>query len=432
MVSAHTDAVGLELYDLAKELFPICRSLTGNGTRATLNILKRELPELSLFEVPSGTKCFDWTVPEEWNIDDAFILGPNGKKIVDFKVSNLHVVGYSHPIDAVITLDELQEHLHSLPDDPEAIPYITSYYANRWGFCLSHNQRLSLIPGDYRVVIRSTLCNGSLTYGELLIKGETTDEIFLSTYVCHPSLANNELSGPLVQTGLAKWLTSLSNRKYSYRLIFIPETIGSIVYLSRNLACLKKNVIAGYNITCIGDDRCYSFMPSRQKETLSNRTALHVLKHLSPEFKRYSYLTRGSDERQYCSPGVDLPIASIMRSKYGMYPEYHTSRDNLDVISPQGLQGGFDALRLSLYCIENNATYEPVFMCEPQMGRRGLYSMISDDDEPPNITVMMNLLAYADGILDLLAIADEISVPMWELVPITKLLVSKGVLRCKS
>jgi aminopeptidase-like protein len=426
--SAENNAVGYQLYDLAKELFPICRSLTGDGTRATLNILKRELPALSLHEVPSGTKCFDWTVPDEWNIEDAYILDPTGQKIVDFKTSNLHVVGYSHPIDTLISLEELQQHLHSLPAQPDAIPYVTSYYAKRWGFCITHKQRLTLVPGQYHVVIKSTLCSGSLTYGELLIKGNSTEEIFLSTYICHPSLANNELSGPLVQTGLAKWISATQDRRYSYRLIFIPETIGSIVYLSRNMPDLKKNVVAGFNISCVGDDRCFSFLPSRQDNSLSNRVALHVLKHLSPDFKRYTYLTRGSDERQYCSPGVNLPIASIMRSKYGMYPEYHTSLDNLDVISPRGLQGGYDALRLSLFCLENNYIYQAQFPCEPQMGKRGLYSTITTDNDPADITAIMNLLAYADGTVDLLNIADSINFPMWDLVQIAGILVEKGVL----
>ena len=426
--SAENNAVGYQLYDLAKEIFPICRSLTGNGTRATLNILKRELPALSLHEVPSGTKCFDWTVPDEWNIEDAYILDPTGQKIVDFKTSNLHVVGYSHPIDTLISLEELQQHLHSLPAQPDAIPYVTSYYAKRWGFCITHKQRLTLAPGQYHVVIKSTLCSGSLTYGELLIKGNSTEEIFLSTYICHPSLANNELSGPLVQTGLAKWISATQDRRYSYRLIFIPETIGSIVYLSRNMPDLKKNVVAGFNISCVGDDRCFSFLPSRQDNSLSNRVALHVLKHLSPDFKRYTYLTRGSDERQYCSPGVNLPIASIMRSKYGMYPEYHTSLDNLDVISPRGLQGGYDALRLSLFCLENNYIYRAVYPCEPQMGKRGLYSTITTDNDPADITAIMNLLAYADGTVDLLNIADSINFPMWDLVQIAGILVAKGVL----
>ncbi len=256
------------MHALATELFPICRSITGDGVRKTLDILRRELPDLRTFEVASGSRAFDWTVPPEWNIRHASITGPDGETIVDFRDNNLHVVSYSHSVNAVLSLEELQKNLHSLPEQPDAIPYLTSYYKSQWGFCLTQRQREALKPGQYRALIDSTIAAGHLTYGELLIPGDSPEEIFLSTYVCHPSMANNELSGPVVATFLAKWLLGLEKRRYSYRIIFIPETIGSIVYLSRHLDLLKLRVIAGFNLSCIGDDRAYSYLPSRSGQTL--------------------------------------------------------------------------------------------------------------------------------------------------------------------
>ncbi len=420
--------IGNDIYALAQRLFPLHRSITGNGTRKTLHILQEEVPHLTLHEVPSGTRAFDWTVPQEWNIKDAYILAPTGEKIVDFQESNLHVVGYSTPINKTIPLEELQKHLYSLPDQPNAIPYITSYYKKRWGFCLTDNQRQGLKPGEYRVVIDSELKDGSLTYGEIILPGSVEKEVFLSTYVCHPSMANNELSGPTVTIFLAKWLLS-QKRKYTYRIIFIPETIGSIVYLSRNIQEMQKNIIAGFNITCVGDDKAYSFLPSRSGNTLADRVARHVLKHAHPEFHAYTYLERGSDERQYCSPGVDLPVASIMRSKYGVYPEYHTSLDNLDFISPAGLQGAYEVLQKSIECIEADEVLQTTVLCEPQLGKRGLYPTISTKKSNAMVRDMMNLIAYADGTRSLLEIAEKIQVPMWELIPLAQKLKTENVLR---
>lgn len=418
--------LGKEIYALAQRLFPLHRSITGEGVRQTLNILKKEVPALTLHEVPSGTKAFDWEVPQEWNIRDAYVLDPGGKKIIDFQKSNLHIMGYSTPADKVLSLEELQNHLYSLPDQPNAIPYITSYYKKRWGFCLTHKQRQKLKPGKYRVAIDSEFKDGSLTYGEILLPGATSKEVFLSTYVCHPSMANNELSGPTVTTFLTKWLLS-SERKYTYRIIFIPETIGSIVYLSRNLQEMQKNMVAGFNITCVGDDRAYSFLPSRNGNTLADKAARHVLTHTHPKFDAYTYLDRGSDERQYCSPGVDLPVASIMRSKYGTYPEYHTSLDNLDFISPTGLQGAYEALKRSIMCIERNEVLKTTVLCEPQLGKRGLYPTISTKKSSAMVRDMMNLIAYADGTRNLLEIAEKIQVPLWELVPIVERLKDENV-----
>ena len=253
---------GRDIYDLCKKLWPIARSITGNGVRETLNIIQQEIPNLIIHEVPTGTDCFDWKIPKEWNIKGAYIIDPNGKIIIDFRDNNLHVVSYSVPINKTVSLSELQQHLYSLPEQPDAIPYVTSYYEERWGFCITENQRKVLVEGDYQVCIDSTLTNGSLTYGELIIPGKSKKEVFLSTYVCHPSMANNELSGPTVTTYLAKWIQS-QPREYTYRIIFIPETIGSICYLSKNIKVMKKNTIAGFNISCVGDDNAYSYLASR-------------------------------------------------------------------------------------------------------------------------------------------------------------------------
>jgi aminopeptidase-like protein len=423
------DTNGERMYELMKELWPIPRSITGQGVRDTLSILKRELPKLQIIEVPSGTKCFDWIVPKEWNILDAYIISPNGEKIIDFKKTNLHVVGYSTPVTKTIALDELQDHLYTLPALPEAIPYVTSFYEERWGFCLSENQRSALKPGEYQVLIDSELKEGHLTYGELLVPGESKQEIFLSTYVCHPSLANNELSGPVVACALAKWIQAIPSRNYSYRIIFIPETIGSITYLSRNLQAMKENVIAGYNITCVGDDRAFSYLPSRATDTIADQVALHTLKHYTGDnFITYSYLDRGSDERQYCSPGVDLPVASVMRTKYEEYPEYHTSLDNMDVVSPAGLFGAYSVLRLCVDALENNAIYQCTVNCEPQLGKRGLYPTLSTGESSKAVKEMMDLIAYCDGTHDLISIAEKIGVPIWNLYNIVERLAEENLL----
>jgi len=393
-----------------------------------LSYIKELLPLIKIFETPSGEKAFDWLVPDEWNIRDAFIENESGQCIVNFKNNNLHVVGYSESIDQWLTLEELDSHLYSLPEQPSAIPYITSYYSKSWGFCLTHEQRQSLKPGQYHVVIDSDLKPGVLNYGELIIPGESAKEVFLSTYVCHPSMANNELSGPTVTIALAKWLLSLKKRRYTYRIIFIPETIGSIIYLSRNLDHLKKHVIAGFNITCIGDDRCYSYLPSRDGNTLSDQVALHVLEHIDPEFRSYTWLDRGSDERQYCAPGVDLPIATIMRSKYCEYPEYHTSLDDLNLITPLGLEGGYSVLKKAIEIIEKNVVPKINFLGEPQLSKRGLYPKISTKKSGLEVRSMMNLISYCDGKLSLLEIAKLIEEPFWDLEPIVYNLVDNDLM----
>ncbi len=408
--------LGKEMYGWAVDLFPINRSLTGDGVRQTLQYIKNIIPEMEINEVPSGTKCFDWTVPQEWNCDDAYILDPDGNKICDFKINNLHVVGYSTPIDKEVDLEELKEHLYWIEDQPTAIPYITSYYSPRWGFCLSFNEFKKLKKGTYKVKINSELIDGSLTYGEVKLRGESDKEIFLSTYVCHPSMANNELSGPVVTSALVKFIKSLKDRKYSYRIVFIPETIGSITYISKNIDDMKKNIIAGFNISCVGDDRCFSYIPSRYGNSLSDKVSKHVLKNI--DYVEYSFLDRGSDERQYCSPGVDLPIATICRTKYGQYPEYHTSLDDLNLISPTGLYGGYEKLMKAIELLEKNNYYKVNVLCEPQLGKRGLYPTISTKETGAIVRDMMNFIAYADGNNDLIDIANIIGVQAEDLYDI--------------
>jgi aminopeptidase-like protein len=427
-MTSRAEEVGSFCHALATELFPICRSITGQGVRQTLAILGQHLPGLTVHEVPSGTQAFDWTVPPEWNIDEAYIEDDAGNRIVDFANSNLHVVGYSVPVDVHLELDELQQHLHSLPDQPTAIPYRTSYYSPYWGFCLTEQQRRDLRPGRYHAVIRSRLEPGSLTYGELILPGREEREVFLSTYVCHPSLANNELSGPVVATALARSLMERPDRRYTYRFVFVPETIGSIVYLSRNIERLKANVIAGFNVTCVGDDRTYSYLPSRNGGTYADLAAKHALKHVAGAFREYSWLDRGSDERQYCAPGVDLPVCSIMRSKYGEYPEYHTSLDDLSLITPTGLGGAYAVLRAAIEAIESDVRPRCTVLCEPQLGKRGLYPSLSTTETTTQVADMMNLISYSDGERTLLEIAELIGAPVWRLREIAGQLQAAGLI----
>ena len=419
---------GKSMYDLAKRLFPICRSITGDGNRETLTIIKESIPGLKCYEVPSGTEVFDWTVPNEWNISDAYIETLSGTKIIEFKNNNLHVMGYSIPVDEIVSLQELMKHVYTQSDNPQAVPYVTSYYKERYGFCMTEHQKQSLCEANYHIVIDSSLKPGSLTYGEILIPGETEEEIFISTYICHPSMANNELSGPCVVTELVKWLEELAHRKYTYRIIFIPETIGSITYLSRNLETMKKNVVAGFNVSCVGDDNTYSYISSPYGDTLADKVAINVLRDHFPEYQEYSFLERGSDERQYSSPLVKLPVCSICRSKYGEYPEYHTSLDNLDFISMEGLQGAFDAYRKCIIALENNIHYRITCHCEPQMGKRGLYPTISQKGNYDEVKIMMDFLAYADGRNDLIDISNIIEVPVESIIPCVKTLLASGLI----
>jgi aminopeptidase-like protein len=395
---------------LIEELFPICRSITGNGVRQTLEILRRYIP-LEVHEVPSGTRVFDWTVPREWNIRDAYIALQDGTRVVDFAASNLHVVQYSLPIDAIVSLGELRPHLHSLPSHPDWIPYRTSYYNDDWGFCLSHRKLSSLADGLYRVVIDSSLALGHLSYGELAIQGETDKTVLFSCHVCHPSLANDNLSGIVVATMLARHVQTLHPR-HSYRFLFIPGTIGSLAWLARNEQKLER-IVHGLVLSCLGDAGGMTYKQSRRGNAVIDGIVAHVLRHDEVPHRIAPFVPYGYDERQYCSPGFDLPVGCLMRTPNGQYPEYHSSADNLSLIRPQSLSHSLSVLRRVVAVIEGN------LLCssrnpkgEPQLGLRGLYSALgggrtADRDK----MALLWVLNLADGRHSLLDVAERAELP---------------------
>jgi len=407
---------GIQMHDWARHLFPFNRSLTGDGVRQTLNFIKEHLPELQLFEVPTGTQAFDWVVPKEWSISDAWIADSNGKKIIDFRDNNLHCMGYSMPVNKIVSREELEPYLYSLPNQPDAIPYVTSYYEEKSGFCLTQNQKESLGTGPFHIYIDSKLFDGSMSYGELLIPGETAETILFSTYICHPSLANNELSGPVVALALAKYVQSLKKRRYSYRFLFTVENIGATYFISKHLEELRRDLICGWVLTCMGDDRNYSYVPTRNGNTLTDRISRKILKDLGEEFTEFSWLDGGSDERRYNSPGVNLPVGSLMRTKYGQYLEYHTSLDDLKLISPIGLAGGLSMLIQAVDILETNRTFKLTVKGEPQLGKRGLYPNTSTIASDATVRNLMNVVSYLDGELDILEISGVCSISYQEAV----------------
>lgn len=423
--------VGNDMFHLAERLFPICRSISGDGFRQSLGIIREILPEIQVTEISSGTQVFDWTVPKEWNIRGGWIKRKSGETIIDFKDSNLHVMGYSLPVHKTLSREELLNHVYTIPEQPEWIPYVTSYYKERWGFCMSERQKLAMMDDEYEVLIDSSLEDGSLTYGELILPGETQDEILFSTYLCHPSMANDELSGPCVQTELVKYLKSLPKRRYTYRFLWNPETIGSIAYLSKNWEKLQQHVKAGFVLSCVGDNRTYSIVYSKYANTLADRVLENVLKFHYPDFKRFSFLERGSDERQYGSAGIDLPVCGFCRSKYQEFPEYHTSADNLQMISPEGLEGSYVVMVKVIDALENNDYYQMQCKCEPQLGKRGLYPTISRKGSNYSVRTMQHFIAYADGRNDLIDISNFLGTPVEELIPIKNKLIEHQLLTVK-
>ena len=431
-----------DLIKLGKKLFPLNRSLTGNGNVKTLKLIKSELPGLKIKKFDSGKKVFDWIVPHEWNVKSAYIKDKYNNKIIDFKKNNLHLVSYSQPKKIKIKLEKLIKNLHFFKKQPSAIPYVTSYYKKYWGFCLSFNNfkkiKNKYTSSDLFEINIDTVFkkNGFMHYGELKIPGKSKKEILLSSYICHPSMANNELSGPLILIALAKYFKRKKLKK-TLRIIFIPETIGSIAYIHKNFKSLKKNTIGGYVLTCIGDDRNYSYLKTKYGNRLSDIAAFKAFKDLGIKYKKFSFLTRGSDERQFNSPRLDLGIGSIMRTKYGEYKEYHTSLDNFNVVKARGLRGGYNVSRKAInYLLNsdedikilkksiNNRNPTSRFLCEPNLGKRGLYNMISYKRKNYDFTgrKLLDFLQYADGTNSLKQISKSIKLSMSKTLNIFRVL----------
>ncbi len=428
--------VGDKMYELCEKLFPICRSITGKGVRDTLQIINNRIIQdggnpLCIREVPSGTQVYDWTVPKEWEIRDAYIEKEDGSRIIDFKENNLYVLGYSSPVDEWVELDELEKHIYTQPSQPEVIPYVTSYYKERYGFCMSENQKKNLTPGKYHMVIDSELFDGVLNYAELVIPGDSEKEVFFSTYFCHPSMANNECSGPVLAAELINFISHMKKRRYTYHFVMIPETIGSITYLSRdkNLEQLQRKMVAGFNLSCVGDNHDYSIVETAYGNTLADKVLKNVLSsHTRDKFSCYSFLERGSDERQYNAPGVGLPVVCFCRSKFGAFPEYHTSADNMSYVSPEGFQGAFDVMTQVIMALENNYNYKVCVLGEPQLGKRGLYPTVSQKGSYDEVMPLKHLIAYSDGKNDLIDISNIIRVPIKRLIPIVQKLTEHKLL----
>ena len=397
---------GSGMYKLMGELYPICRSITGNGLRQSLRIIQTHIP-LELHEVPTGTPVFDWTVPKEWNIQDAYVRGPGGEKVIDFQRSSLHVVNYSLPIRARMPLDKLKEHLHSIPEHPDWVPYRTSYYKENWGFCLSHRTLQSLEEGEYEVVIDSSLEEANLTYGECYVKGTTTDEILISSHCCHPSLCNDNLSGMVLATFLAKNLHRPKLR-YSYRFILAPGTIGAITWLARNENTTSR-IKHGLVIACVGDKGPFKYKKSRRGDADIDKAAVHALKHSGQAYAVSEFTPYDYDERQYCSPGFNLPVGSLTRTPHDCYPENHTSADNMDFVTPESLAGSFQLYSTVLEILEKNKRYlntNP--KCEPRLGKRGLYGAFGGKRDANTYELAMQwTLNFSDGHHTLLEIAEK-------------------------
>lgn len=419
-------ATGRELHQFAAELYPICRSITGNGIRQSLRMIQQRVP-LQIFEVPSGTPVFGWTVPKEWNINDAYIKDSSGRRVVDFQKCNLHVLNYSVPIKATLPLSEIRPHLFSLPEHPDWIPYRTSYYKEDWGFCLSHTQAMALPDGDYEVRIDSSLADGHLSYGDLYLPGQTKEEILISCHACHPSLANDNLSGIAVATRLAQLVAGKTHR-YSYRFLFIPGTIGAITWLSRNRETAGR-IRHGLVLTCIGDRGTFHYKKSRQEDAEVDRAVTHVLKHAVPSSTILPFSPTGYDERQYCSPGFNLPVGCLMRSVWGTFPEYHTSADNLDFLAPESLAESLRVCASVFDVLENNRRYQNLApFCEPQLGLRGLYRATGGSVPESETNARLWVLNLSDGHHSLLDIAERSDLPFELLHDAAELLLRNGLL----
>ncbi|GAA0361377.1 DUF4910 domain-containing protein [Microbispora corallina] len=415
-----------DMHALVRRLYPLCRSITGDGVRRTLEIVSESIP-LEISEVPTGTQVLDWTIPKEWNIRDAYIKDASGARVVDFAVSNLHVVGYSVPVSATMTLDELRPRLHTLPDQPDLVPYRTSYYAETWGFCLSENTLAGMGPGPYEVRVDSTLADGHLTYGEHVIPGGE-EEVLVSCHVCHPSLANDNLAGVAVAVRLAQWLAGRKERRYTYRFVFAPGTIGAITWLARNRDRVDR-VRHGVVLACAGDRGALTYKRSRRGDTEIDRVFAHVLRdreHTLLDFSPYGY-----DERQYCSPGFDLAVGSLTRTPYGGYPEYHTSADDPDFVSPEAMEDTLDVCRQAVEILERNRAYVNLSPYgEPQLGRRGLYGSLGGRSDTKQAQMaMLWVLNLSDGLHTLLDISERSTLPFAAVAEAARALHDAGLVK---
>lgn len=401
-------------YKLAKKtLFPLHRSLTGEGTKKTLKYLKREFPKLTIKKIKSRSKIFDWKIPDEWKIKDAYVLDKNNNKIVDYKKNNLHVIGYSRPLNKTVSKNVFFSHLHSLPNRPHAIPYITSYYKRNWGFCVTDKQKKNFNirynhNDKFKIKIDSSFNpKGYLNYAELLIKGKSRKEILISSYICHPSMANNELSGIIVAMSLINYFQK-KKLNISIRFLFVPETIGSITFISKNLNHIKNNILCGYQLTCIGDERNYSFIQSKDKSSLADKALIKAFKQLKIKAKEYSFLHRGSDERQFNSPGIDMPMTVISKSIFGTYPEYHTSDDNFDIVTLKGITDGFRVVKKSINNLQKLILPKSLILCEPMLSKRNMYPHISKHSNKNKNRIYLDFLQFSNGKNDLEEIAYKI------------------------
>lgn len=418
---------GEAMYRLIERLYPICRSITGDGVRETLAAIREHVP-LEVHEVPSGTPVLDWTVPKEWNIRDAWVKDASGRRVIDFRASNLHVVGYSVPVRRRLSLAELKPHLHTLPDHPDWIPYRTSYYQESWGFCLAHNRLLALEEGEYEVEIDSTLSDGALTYGELVLPGEQEEEFLLSCHVCHPSLCNDNLSGIALATFLAARLAARRARRCTYRFLFIPGTIGSITWLARNEPAVAR-IRHGLVVNCVGDGGPFTYKRSRRGDAEIDRAASHVLRHSGRAYDVIDFFPYGYDERQYCSPGFNLPVGALSRTTHGHYPQYHTSADDLGFVRPGALAESLELYEAVIDVIERNRRYRNLSpKGEPQLGRRGLYRALGAGRSSEDEMAVFWVLNLGDGEHDLLAVAERARMPFPAIARAADALAATGLL----
>ena len=447
----NSKGIGKDIYELIQDLYPICRSITGNGVRETLNKIKQHIP-LNISEVPTGTKVFDWKVPKEWNINDAYIKNSKGEKIVDFKKSNLHVLNYSIPIHKKISLTELKEHIFTLPEHPDWIPYRTSYYEENWGFCITHNQFQNLRDEQYEVCIESSLIQGSLTYGEIFLEGKIKDEVLLSCYVCHPSMCNDNLSGVSLLTYLAREISKV-NHNLSYRFLFIPETIGAITWLSKNEKKIN-NIKHGLVATCVGDSGKMTYKKTRNGNNIIDKIVTNVLTESKEPFEIVDFFPTGSDERQFCSPGFNLPIGSLMRTIYDKFEEYHTSADNLNYVNSKSLENSFEKYLKIIKQLEeikveekesnqknvkNKITIksdEEIFYnnlnpkCEPQLGKRGLYNMVGGQKNSiQNMLPIFWVLNLSDGTNSISDIVKKSNLEIQDIKNAINILIKKNLLK---